>query len=437
MADGLTSVDQFTTGLVFQFPRVERYEAWQDWYDGNYGALYPEPSINNGRNLLGEHDYIEPRIFKMVSDFYKDGTIAERPAVTADSPEFTAWFEENGERFFNGVERGVSTWSIFGWSVLVTHEDGTIENVHPSAYFRIGQLYDPDESVGHVIAYRYFEHENIHDFQPNQVNYPNRVRIIKYVPSEGINTVQVFAMDGFVIGAPLTPPEPAGITALCTAGKDDGWYDDAQDVAAAFMIRLSLNQTALSRHDNRATLVPPGLLKSYSPGENMTPTEQLAAFNKLVRPVIEADPQGGDVGTIGEATAFPDEADHVEYLAQMFYLASGIPPTSFGIGIGAGESGYAREKAQDRASARIRSLRQDLTRCLAAILTGMGAPEADVTIAWFTNPFEDRTAKLDWVLRLKDAGLINDEQAAEMMDIEYRGTDTPQAENTPQDTPAG
>ena len=52
---------------------------------------------------------------------------------------------------------------------------------------------------------------------------------------------------------------------------------------------------------------------------------------------------------MGTAERISDAMKHEQMLLDNFYILAGIPPTSYGINIGRGESGVARERTTDRA----------------------------------------------------------------------------------------
>ena len=67
--------------------------------------------------LLESGDYIEANLFKLVSGFYQDATIAERPVISTEDAALKAWLEENEDRLLNAMERAVKSWSIKGRAI--------------------------------------------------------------------------------------------------------------------------------------------------------------------------------------------------------------------------------------------------------------------------------------------------------------------------------
>ena len=401
--DNVVSLDQFGPGFQFVFPRVTAEERWDKWYNSDFASLWPEPSIDNGLKLIKEQgDLITMPLFQIASDFYTEATVSERPAVSTDSEELRVWLEDNETELYKAIRRGVRKWSIKGRLILATHDDGTLREVDPTAYFRVGSFEDPDDLVGHVIAYRYYEYDELELKSPFSYRHPNRVRVIKYAPEQNINTVQVFGFAGHVIGEPMTGLEPAGISALCVGGDGDSWYGDAQRVAAQFMIRLTNNQRVLNLHDNRPLLLPQSILANNAPGDTRTNTQRLQAFRELISPVVtyHDEDKVGSIGVVGKDYALVEARESLFQLATLYYLISGLPPSAFGINIGRNESGEARARAQDRAAARIRSLREDLSRCLPVLIKGMGAPEGDIKFSWRTSPFDNRDEREARILEM-------------------------------------
>lgn len=408
---GLVSFDQFAPGLFLNFDRVRRERNYQNWYAGDYTDFFPPPSIDNGFKLHNIKDRIIYPFHKIASQFYTDAAIAERPVVTSDNDQLQAWWDENEAYVYRILEDATREWSITDRVVFITHEDGTFEFAASPDYYRIGEYYDPDTRVGHVLVYLYREYTEAELKNPSFTYLFNRARVLKYHPEENINTVQIFEYsDTGYFGAQIGPTENAGITSITVAGRGDSWYGDSRDVVARFMARLTNNDRALNRSDNRPLVLPSSLLSTYNPeGDPMTPTQKLKNITETVNPVVSG-PSASEgnpyMGTIGEAYQYPDEQDLLEYLGQLCYLVAGVPATSFGIGIGEGESGYARERAQDRASARCRAYRSDLQSHLPTILRGMGAPDGKISFSWTTNPFEDKRAKFDELARELQLGAI-------------------------------
>lgn len=420
--DGIYSLEQFGKGFnLGRLPRLAQERQWEQWYNGRYETLLPKPNLVNGLGFFEIDDLITYPFFKISSDFYTEATIAEQPSVSTDEDSIKDWMEEKKDVVFDAMRRAVRWWSIKGRLVMVTHEDGAIEAVDPSAYFRVGTIYTPDHLTGHIIAYPYYQPmDGDESKQGNQSHVANRIRVIKYreggLTDEGVelpevNTIQIFQYSGQEIGDPLTPEVFAGITSVCVAGQADGWYQDAKRVVAQYMIRLTNNERVKNKSDNRPLYLPNGFLLNVPIGKPMTPQEQLNSMNNIVNPVVSVSKDdAGNIGFIGDTFDFAAEQAGLEYLAQLGYIITGLPITSWGVNIGAGESGFAREKAQDRAGARIRSLRQELSRCLPVLVRGMGAPEGEVTFSWNTSPFEDRTAKTQELLNLLGAGVMTREE---------------------------
>lgn len=430
ISDGLISMDQFGTGLEFRFPRVIEEERWQQWYDGQYQTLMPAPTIDNGYKLFAVADLIKLPLHKLASDFYVDATLGEDFTVTTLEPSVQEWLDENLHRFLKIIRRGVEGWSITGRAVYVTHEDGALMEVPSYRYFRIGREYDPDHVIAHVIAWPYYEYREGERFLPFSNRVPNRIRITKYAPSETppVNEVAVYELHGNVVGQLLQGPEPAGITSLCTAGDGDSWYGDAQTMLARMMIRVTNHDRTLNLSDNRPMMVPAQLMTT-TPGQ--TRQARREAFYNEINPIIETDAETarGNYGTLGVDYQHSESRDFIELLADSIYLVSGIPPATFGIGIGRNESGAAREKAQDRASAKIRTFRNDLRQCIPILLRGLKAPDGDLQIAWLTAPFQTRQDKINEAIRLMQTGLITKATAQRMLGLAEEDTaDAPQTD---------
>ena len=424
------SIEQFNTGYDTRSPQKDEQANWQNWYDSIWTSFFPDPTVDNGYKLFKTNDLIEANLFKVASQFYADAAMSEGPAMSTEVPAIQEWFEENKSRIIRMLRKAIEDWSIYGTAILATHLDGTIVNINPQHYYRVGNVYDIDSLTGHIIAPKYYQptpsEERTGQFN-NMV--PNRIRVTKYSPLENVSTVQTFILEGTVIGTPVTPLENAGITSLITAGEGDSWYKEAKDVGARYMIRLTNNLSVLNRIDNAPELYPVDITNSSDPADTRTPQERVDAFREGVRRIITVSSNRTDnipFDSLMKDSPVDAEANLVEYFQQLFHILSGVSPVPFGQ-VGSGESGYAREQAQGRAKARIRNMREDWENGIPLLLGGMGAPQGDVSFSWSTAPFENKVAEREENLKLYDRGVITlDEMRAR------EGLDKLETSNTPQ-----
>ena len=302
----------------------------------------------------------------------------------------------------------------------------------------MGQPDQHDADVGHIIAYPYRQRDlselNVHATGLE----PNRIKVIKM--SQGVSTIQHFLLAGGIVGSAITGLEPAPIRAIVTAGMGDSWYGAAKPIAAALVSQFSNLEIELNRWYNRATYYSAGVGNSMreqltNEGRGLDLRAIKVMLDKTVRPVILL--QGEDIAPINEVNAPQLESvfTAVRTLLDIFFMTSGIPPSSFGIGIGRGESGYAREKAQDAASANARAYRRDLTQGLPTLVKAAGFPQSgEVSFNWSAPPFQDRTSRQQELLSLLNAGVITKEEVrkalnwGEMPQEENDGTEPPETE---------
>ena len=400
MAEGLRSIDQIGPGFLWNFPRLRDELNWERWYNGQFDSLFPPATIDNGLSLLAWDDIIKINMPRVFSKFYEDAILSERPVVTG-SEAVIAWLAENGMQVWERIGRAVQQWSIFGLGVLTSYQDGTLRHIGSPNYFRVGDFVDDDLQVGHVIAYPYAELSGTALNNPGAVNPPNRLRIIRYMPSEDINDVTTYGFsgggpDGFngVVRDVAEDTRPAGITHLSTFGYNDSWYADARDLMARLMLRLSLGESELNNFLNRIQVVPPGILADLrARGDTRSDSEIYRAFTQLVKPVLSDDGESGTIGRVQEDLSTEESARQVELIGNLLMMTTGVPPSVQGTGISPDASGTARDKAQDPAKARVSHLRRHLAVAIPLLIAGQGAPAGEITVGWPGVPFEDTTEK--------------------------------------------
>ena len=418
MVAQVDTMDAFGNGYATTFPEVAKQVQHWAWYDGDYATLWPAATVANGRRLYEAEDQIKLPLFKTVSDFIANAAVSDMPGQSASTAGLLRWLAQNDRMLERAIRRGTRYWSVHNKAVW-TAEPGMITAVDPLHYYRVGAPEQPDSLIGHIIAVPWYQRMPDEQPTPLMIRLPNRIKVIK-VTQEG-STEQVFRYDGAVVGEPITNLERSTVTAVCTAGDGESWYRGAQDIAARIMISETLLAQEIAMFVNRIRWLPGSVLANIQaarpPGSTpLTLTALKAELDSMVRPVIALG--GGDSAPVEsmESIDIPGRLAYHDGLYDQFYITAGLPPTSFGIGIGRGESGYAREKAQDAASADIRAYRRDVTECLPLLCRGAGAPKSgNLSFNFATPPFQTRETQMDYALQLLKAGVISQEEVRTLL----------------------
>lgn len=422
--DNLFSLDQFTTGLAFNFPRLNREIQWRQWYENDFSTLFRAPTIANGMKHFTpaggrpENHAILVPVFQLGSDFYTDATLTERPSYDGDEA-VKEFLKTRAVALWRVLRRAVLDWSIYGRGIILAREGGVLEAPSHPEYFRIGRIWDRDELVDHVLAYRYYEvrPDSPEAKNPSLRRIPNRIRVVKYSPVQGYSTIQHFLYNGHKIGAAIDAEEPYDITALCTFGRYDSWYPRASQIAGPFMAELSAGQAILNRARNAPLRIPQSVFDALKGvGSTKSSEEVWREFQSMVWPVVGYEKE--DTGTARTLEGVLPHAEGLElarFLEKMMYMATGLPPSTLGFNIGLNASGAARERASDAAVSRVHDIREELVECLPTVVAGMGAPAGEITFIWHAPPFADREAYRNEVRATYRDGIISRDAAARIL----------------------
>ena len=401
----------FTPGYHYRFTEIANAEAWRKWYSGDYATLLPNtPTVANGLKLLPNGVWNYP-YFSETSDFIADAAMSEHPALESPDEALSAWLADNGEGVMKAIRRATHYWSIDGVGVLAAQAD-KIEAIDPIHYFRVGTVDMPDELVGHILALRYVEKTPAQQLLPEQ-NLPfNRLKVIKLAAGMDTATEQIMEYHPGIVGRPLTGVYESPVKSICVAGNWRSWYPGCKDIVAQLLITMGVQGSQLNRYANRIRWLPLPAFDDYrrdlgSENRPATFSEAMRAFSEEAYPYVGLS---GIAEPPQEAIYVEDFASRDAYintLSQVFALACGIPPGTFGVGISPDASGFAREKAQDAASARIRSYRHEVERCAPKAIKAMGGPEGELIFNWSSPPFQSRDAFVKDVLDMKREGIIS------------------------------
>ena len=355
------------------------------------------------------------------------------------------WLKENFNMLRKALRRASRYWSWGDLGVLRSEVvDGfpLITAVKPYNYFRVGEPETDDRLAGHVLAYRWREKTEDELKQGDAGhNHPNRITLIKVAQGESVR--EVYRFDGNVIQERIDE-EASTVTHVSVAGEGEPWYSGARTGAIRIMTLMTLIVKEISRFVNRTRYIPSSLVFQMFEsvreqiGEDTQRNATLISeeFNKLIDPVV-ATP---NVDQVPEESAvilqLTDMFEMLKHEQDLFSITSGVPPSAYGIGIGRGESGYAREKAMDAAAGRVNEYRNDILSSLPALCEGAGlSPEAKPSFRFITPAFQSKQAYTDIILAIEERQIISKKQAAEALGFEYEGTDEPQPDIMDSDDP--
>ena len=406
----------FTPGFQNIFDQVQLERDWREWYYGRYQSLSRlSPSVENGRALLEPDGWVNLPLFQLTSDFMASAALGDMPVYASQNEAAGNWLEANMGFVLKAIRRAGFYWSIGDVCVLAA-QPGQVEAVDPVYYFRVGTPDLPDRLVGHILAVDYYEKTPAEQLMPHLMLAPNRLRVVKL--SDGVATETIYEYAPHTVGRILEGPRPSPITAICAVGGWDSWYKTVGPAAATLLTQFSLQAQQLNRHANRPQYVPAEVLDAVRP--QVAPSEEQAAntgtavmrrFRQLVYPVagLAEDSAGGK--PMEEPEDFESRLAFLEKCYENFFLATGLPPRSFGIGVSRYESGVAIEKSADSASARVQGFRQELADCLPTLVRAMGCPAGEISFNWATPPFQSREAHSTEIKDLFGLGLISIDEA--------------------------
>ena len=395
---------------IYQFPLPRNQRNWERWYDGNYIGLFPPPTMGNGLAQLDSlHGVQNLPLFRVASNFLADAALADMPNITGHTEEQLAQWEEYEPLMERVLQHATRYWSIFGGAVIAC-EPGMARAINPMHYYRVGLPELRDQDAGHILLLPYTDQSVAQQQTQQDHASPNRIEVIKVLPDQA-PTTQKFVFNGELIGGPLGPPAPSTIQAVYTAGEFDSWYGGARDAAAQLMIALAMAIVDLNHYSNREVYLPVSAADAIAtaiagPGENVGTAAGRQAVRRTLeetlRPLIAIDRDTNVPGDSREPVNLEDRWRLVETLADLFYIISRLTPSTYGIGIGRGESGTAREQGMQASAIAIRRYREQMGGRLPLILEMItGIARARVKFAWPRPPFQSREARaeeirLDW-----------------------------------------
>ena len=399
----ITNFNIVHTGTVWNLPRVAQELKYQEFHDNNFQQLFTRSGstnrqkIDSGEEILRNRDVVRANFFKVISDFYVDSIFSNEPSITSSAPQRQRFIDDVRRRVLDELEKAVRQYTVKGRAVLIVTEqpDGTrkLNYVKSHLYFPVVNPFDEDDIIGHILAYPYREHE---PGDTLTVQIPNRIRFVLFQKDE-INEVRVYDLDGSSIGA-LIQRVPSNVVNIYQFGQGlrDSFYEGSISPLKEIMIRLTGMSIVMNRHTKPDLQTP----HNFNP-QQVRMTGETRFLNKG-----EDDQKYEYLTFDGHLTS---NEKMVEDLFNIVHVASGVPPTVFGVTVGGNESGVARERLMAAALAKIQRVRKSIEMILGGIIDDLGATKGDIKIQFVEDPL---AVPLD-PIAMHEAGVITDMELRE------------------------
>lgn len=408
----LENLDAVDEGWNVYQSGIYRYQDdWERWYDGNFHSLFPEGTMSNGIKQLEKlNSLLQLNHFRYAADFMSDGVGADEPVPSGIDEETQEWLDEYIDMIDEARHRAIDYWAIFDYCVMMVSPT-MVQAVNPKYYYRVGLPEQRDADVGHCVLLPYTDFTDSEALAQNaqdRVRW-NRILVIK-LDNNNMATQQRFFYNDGKIGKSIEAKKASDIVSIVTAGEGNSWFENARDVVAAMVVNDSMSLVGLNQFDNRIRILPALAVENAAAaaglnvGDPMGLADLWRKLEEDLRPLITY-PQGEQPPNLDTMQKPPtmERLAFGQHLAELFTMISRVTPSSYGYGIGRGESGAAREKAQDAAGIAVRRVRRQLARAQRLICVALGR---EVSWTWDTPPFQSKEMRQMQAREDYNAGFI-------------------------------
>ena len=410
-----TSLDEFSSGETVDVARLNDIALWRRLYEGDLSSLYAvNESVYNGLNVVKRDAMQDMSLYHVMSHFYFDAVLSDLPAVSSEDEARQAWLDRFMWDVWEAFDAAVEDWSISDVGVMYTAEGELVRAVPSHNYFPVYAENDTDSVIGHCFFYPYASGDN---------KVEDRVRIVKYDVPTGTSYSQTFQYTaGGAIGPPVDTGASPRITGVFTFGAEKSFYPLVGDAVREINVREGAASLVLNKHTSPLLVAPAAAVAGNS--QLLNPQGKSYTDQSPFQRTSDSISEGGGLISGKEDTDWAyltyeaklaENTAKIERLISYIHLVSGVPPQTFGVDIGKGESGVARERAMMSAVVKIGKLRASMSRMFPLMFDAMGAPEGDTSVIWTAGPLADKDAERSRAISEYAQGIITlDEVRAEL-----------------------
>ena len=400
----------------FNFQRIAKEEEYRKYWANDRTSPVLKWDINDkGESQRGAGT--ELNWFRRITEFYVGALVQELPTIASEDERVDKILKQNLANYVEEIEKAVRWRSMKGLGVFAFLDDYSISTIDTSHYFEVVDETDLSKVTGHMLVYPWSSREHmLHLYDDKGPGTKNRSLIHEgRAQLDRIDIVEVengkrserftYTFNGSTAGE-LIKKSKTMIKAVATIGD---WISDYVDVLNPILRlenRMYRLDRSLDRHSSPHLQGPAELLNSNEDGENTIVIDEEGQFFPVPE---DGQPYSYLTWDSGMAGAY----QQIEELKSFIFIASGVSPSAFGLDE-AGISGVARERQMLVALQKIRKLKRGIDK---ALTEGFSYSDMkDITIDWPEDPFATRTERIDEIIKLHDAGLMDTDTAKEKID---------------------
>ena len=406
----VVSHKQCETGANWYFTRTIRATQNEQMYNHDYTPLLygVKRTLQNGLALLSsDADLLMFPWPRLITDFYVDSLLAERPIISSSDSERAAFIKGIQGQLCRVLRRAIQEFSWGGYCTIAVTVDGRMMAIPSRFYHPLKSEINALETVGHLLTYMWYDWTDA----PRQLQtiWPNRLR--KIYKEDDAYQVKDFYLSGTMLGASIGEA-PADISHIFAFGDGRDEITHVRNLMLAQAVARTLWQYGVVKHQNPIISGPSQVATEITAvsEEADISTDEANILWATGTPYIPVEMEDAPI----RATEIPIQSaasqSFVQRLQEEIFMATGIPPSALGLNPGKGESGSSRLKLMHAAMSKALERRNEIEAILPPLIDAMGAPPGPTSTTWVADPFASLSERVQAASILKrDKILVNDE----------------------------
>jgi len=451
----LNSFEEVHSNMRWDWPHLAAWSRYAQYGDDNLDELFSYEPANWVNGLLHftyqdtikayasdgtltettntvdtRRSIVRVPMFSQCTSFHRGGTLGVPPVFLSPNAARQAWLDLNKDEIYKALLRAFKHWPETGNFVLAVERTPAglyLRDVDPRNYFKVVDIRNPENVVGHVLAWPWRQVEPQVDLQTHHAQPDDRLTVVKLAPDFGVNERTEYEYSAGGIGQALAHSAPSEFVWVAQFGQDRSLYEGAEQAVQQICVLKSFQAMVQYVWGFPTVALPHGAPNQWTHNPRGS--------------VVRRDAVG-DGGEHAEYLQLEDNHATWEALLRQHWNtaheALKIPPSVTGVDNGGATSGIMVARMQADAKQQALELRQHIIRVLPEVIDALDPANAgaEMTIEWPVEPYVSQDP-LPHLFELVQNGVITPEEARPFFGFEARETPADSNEGSTDDQRSG